>query len=224
MPLLEVRGLEKSFRIGERSAPILRGVDLGLEAGERLALIGASGEGKSTLLHLIAGLDRPDGGEVQIEGKNLGDLDAAELATLRRRKLGIVFQFFNLFPSLSLFDNVLLPASLDGRPRAAAEARARALMERSDLWPRRLARANEASGGELQRAALCRALLNRPALLLADEPTGNLDSENRRRVYELLSTLCREENCGLLLVTHDEEAVAWADRRLVLRDGKAVAL
>ncbi|HKX12082.1 MAG TPA: ATP-binding cassette domain-containing protein, partial [bacterium] len=161
-------------------------------------------------------------GSIQVEGKNVSALPAAELATLRRRGLGIVFQFFNLFPSLSLLDNVLLPAALDGRPRTEAEARARALMERSDLWPRRRARANEASGGELQRAALCRALLNRPALLLADEPTGNLDSENRHRAYELFSTLCREEGCGLLLVTHDEEAGTWADRRLVLREGKAV--
>ncbi|HKY64265.1 MAG TPA: ABC transporter ATP-binding protein [bacterium] len=222
MPLLEVRGLEKSYRIGQRPVPILRGLDLQLEAGERLCLVGASGEGKSTLLHLIAGLDRADGGSIRIEGQELGQRRAAELAELRRRSLGIVFQFFNLFPSLSLLDNVLLPATLDGRPRRESEDRARALMERSGIWPRRRARANEASGGELQRAALCRALLNRPALLLADEPTGNLDSQNRRRVYELLGDLCREQGCGLLLVTHDEAAIDWTDRRWVLRGGKAV--
>ncbi len=220
MTLLRIENLEKSYRIGDRSVPILRGLGLTLSAGERVALVGPSGCGKSTLLQIVAGLDRADGGRVRLGEVELGALDARALALLRRRELGIVFQFFNLFSSLTLLDNVLLPGLLERAPARPLRARAEALLERVGLTAKRGARTGELSGGEMQRAALCRALLLKPKLLLADEPTGNLDSENRRRVYQLLRDLSREEGCAVLLATHDAEAAAWTDRGLAMRDGR----
>lgn len=220
MALLRIENLEKSYRVADRSAPILRGLSLTLSAGERVALVGPSGCGKSTLLQIVAGLDRADGGRVRLGEVDLGALDASALALLRRRELGIVFQFFNLFSSLTLLDNVLLPGLLERAPARPLRARAEALLERVGLAAKRGARTGELSGGEMQRAALCRALLLKPKLLLADEPTGNLDSENRRRVYALLRDLSREEGCAVLLATHDAEAAAWTDRGLAMRDGR----
>ncbi len=218
--LLRVENLEKSYRIADRSVPILRSLNLTIAPGERVALVGPSGCGKSSLLQIIAGLDRADGGCVRLGEVELGSLDARTLALLRRRELGIVFQFFNLFSSLTLLDNVLLPGRLERAPARPLRARAEALLERVGLAAKRGARTGELSGGEMQRAALCRALLLKPKLLLADEPTGNLDSENRRRVYELLRDLSREEGCAVLLATHDAEAAAWTDRGLAMRDGR----
>ncbi len=218
--LLRVENLEKSYRIADRSVPILRSLNLTIAPGERVALVGPSGCGKSSLLQIIAGLDRADGGCVRLGEVELGSLDARTLALLRRRELGIVFQFFNLFSSLTLLDNVLLPGRLERAPARPLRARAEDLLERVGLAAKRGARTGELSGGEMQRAALCRALLLKPKLLLADEPTGNLDSENRRRVYELLRDLSREEGCAVLLATHDAEAAAWTDRGLAMRDGR----
>ncbi|MCC7344942.1 MAG: ABC transporter ATP-binding protein [Deltaproteobacteria bacterium] len=220
MTLLQIENLDKSYRITDRRVPILQNLNLALSAGERLALVGPSGCGKSSLLQIVAGLDRADGGRVRLGEVELGALDARALALLRRRELGIVFQFFNLFSSLTLLDNVLLPGRLERAPARPLRARAEALLERVGLAAKRGARTGELSGGEMQRAALCRALLLKPKLLLADEPTGNLDSENRRRVYQLLRDLSREEGCAVLLATHDAEAAAWTDRGLAMRDGR----
>jgi len=223
MPLLQVQGLEKSFVAGAKAAAALRGASLSLEAGETVALLGPSGCGKSTLLHLIAGLDRPDGGSIQINGIELGSLRDRDLALLRRRQLGIVFQFFNLFSSLSLLDNVLLPGVLDRKPLAPLQRRARDLLKRMDLAKKAEARVQDLSGGEMQRAALCRALLQKPDLLLADEPTGNLDSLHRLEVYRLLQDLSQENGCAVLMVTHDPEALPFMKRYLRMRDGKVEA-
>ncbi|MCE9625239.1 MAG: ABC transporter ATP-binding protein [Deltaproteobacteria bacterium] len=204
----------------ETSVPVLQGVNLNLQAGERVALIGPSGCGKSTLLNLLAGLEKADGGSIHFDGKEVGALSRTQLAQLRRRELGVVFQFFNLFPSLTLLDNLLLPGLLDRRPLSQLRGRAQDLLNQVGLRDKSSARANELSGGELQRAAICRALLPRPKLLLADEPTGSLDSENRGRIYELLRTLSQESGSSVLMVTHDPEAAAWMDRGLLMRDGK----
>ena len=220
MSLLCVRDLEKGYPTAEGRVAILTGATFELAPAERVALIGPSGCGKSTLLQIVAGLDRADGGRVRLGEVEMGALDARALALLRRRELGIVFQFFNLFSSLTLLDNILLPGRLERAPARPLRARAEALLERVGLAAKRRARTGELSGGEMQRAALCRALLLRPKLLLADEPTGNLDSENRRRVYALLRDLSREEGCAVLLATHDAEAAAWTDRGLAMRDGR----
>lgn len=219
---LRILGLEKSYRFGRSRVPVLNGVELSLEAGDRVAIVGPSGCGKSTLLHLIAGLDRPEGGEIFVNGQAVTRMAATQLARLRRRELGIVFQFFNLFPSLSVLDNVLLPGVIEREALAPLRRRAEALLERVGLERQGRARANELSGGEMQRVALCRALLQRPSLLLADEPTGNLDSENRQAIYRLIRDLSAEHQTAVLMVTHDPEAAAWVHRVVPMRDGKVV--
>lgn len=220
MKLLEVKDLRKSLVSIQSPVPVLQGVNLELRAGERVALIGPSGCGKSTLLSLLAGLEEADGGSIHFDGMELRTLNRSQLAQMRRRELGIVFQFFNLFPSLSILDNLLLPGLLDRRPLSQLRGRAQDLLSQVGLAEKSSARANELSGGELQRAAICRALLPRPKLLLADEPTGSLDSENRARVYDLLRTLSQESGASVLMVTHDPEAGTWMDRSLLMRDGK----
>ena len=220
MDLLRVASLQKVFSGAEARVTVLREISFSLAAGERVALIGPSGCGKSTLLQIVAGLDRADAGSVQLEGRELARLSPAELAILRRRKLGIVFQFFNLFSSLSVLDNVLLPGRLDRRPSRELRTRALRMLERVGLAHKSAARVGELSGGEMQRAAIGRALLLKPKLLLADEPTGNLDSDNRGRIYGLLRELCAEEGVGVLMATHDPEASGWADRCLEMRDGR----
>lgn len=220
MDLLRVQHLEKGFTASDATVAVLQDLNFQIAPSEGVAIIGPSGCGKSTLLQVLAGLDRADKGSVRLLGRELTGLSPKELALLRRRELGIVFQFFNLFSSLSLLDNVLLPGRLERAATGPLRARAEALLERVGLAAKRHARVGELSGGEMQRAAICRALLLKPKLLLADEPTGNLDSENRRKVYELLLTLRRDEGCALLLATHDPESTAWVDRFLTMRDGK----
>lgn len=214
--LLEAEDLGK--RYGTRW--VLRGVDLQVDRGQRVALLGPSGCGKSTLLNLMGGLDRPDEGRLSLGGEDLGSATPQRLAELRRAKLGTIFQFFHLLPTLTVRENVELPLRMGGV--AARECRSRAetlvaavgLSERAQAWPADL------SGGEMQRVAVARALAPRPALLLADEPTGNLDRENGEAVLDLLARLTETEGTALVLVTHSEAAAAICHRRLHLRDGR----
>jgi putative ABC transport system ATP-binding protein len=217
-----VRLRSASKRYDEAGPPALDRVDLDLDAGEAVAVMGASGSGKSTLLNLVAGLDRPTAGTVEVAGVDLGTLSETGLATFRRARIGIVFQFFHLLDDLTVADNVLLPAQLGRRPRRAARARATELLqtlgiaEKADTYPAHL------SGGQRQRVAIARALMNRPALVLADEPTGAVDAATGDQVAELL----RDLNAGgqtLLLVTHDATlAKRCASRIVELRDGQVV--
>jgi putative ABC transport system ATP-binding protein len=201
---------------------VLDGVSFEISAGQRLALTGPSGSGKTTLLNLLGGVDRADAGEVRFAGTVLGTLDRDALAELRRRSFGTVFQFFHLLPTLTAAENVELPLQLVGVGPAERQRRVGELLERVDVAHRANARPGELSGGEMQRVALARALVHRPRLLLADEPTGNLDSANGARVLALLRELTGETGATLVLVTHSEEAAAICHRRIHLRDGRIV--
>ena len=216
MSLLEARQVSRRFD----ARWVLQDVDLAVAAGERVALLGPSGCGKTTLLNLLGGLDRPDRGTVLFRGEDLGQADPARLALLRREALGTVFQFFHLVPTLTARENVGLPLQLLGWPRARLAPRVAELLaavdlvDRAEAWPRQL------SGGEMQRVAVARALASRPALLLADEPTGNLDSANGDRVLALLADLAEREGTALVLVTHADAAAAICSRIVRLKDGR----
>lgn len=216
------QGLHKAYRVGATTIPVLRGVSLDVRAGESVAVTGASGAGKSTLLHLLGGLDRPDRGSVRLEGQDLFALSEGARAEIRATRIGFVFQSYYLLPELDVLENVMLPAmSRFGAARAAPRLRRRAaeLLERVGLAARAPHRPAELSGGEQQRAALARALMNDPDLILADEPTGNLDSETGSHVLAHLFDLTRERGRTLVLVTHNEDVAARCDRRLRLKDG-----
>jgi ABC-type antimicrobial peptide transport system, ATPase component len=213
IPLLEASGLHKSYLSGERRLEVLRGVDLAIHAGESVSIRGESGSGKSTLLNLLSGLDAPDSGELRWEG-------ATKLDTERRgRLLGLVFQAFYLVPELDAEANVLLAARLLGKVGPAERERARDLLRRVGLGERTHHTPAKLSGGERQRVAIARALMNRPRLILADEPTGNLDEGSGDAIIDLLLSLCREEGCALVLVTHNAAHAARCDRQLHLREG-----
>ena len=217
MSLLHLDGVTKSFSQGREAVAALRGVDLTVDAGEFVALVGPSGSGKSTLLHVAGGLDSPDRGRVAIEGRDLALLSAGERARLRRRQVGFIFQFFHLIPSLTVAENVELPLVLDrvrsnGRvPEALAAV---GLSHRAGHLPAEL------SGGEMQRTAIARALVARPALILADEPTGNLDSATGAEILDLLIGQVQHSGAALVMVTHDNDAAGRAQRVLHLRDGR----
>jgi len=215
--ILEARNLGKSYRVNGRPLPILRDISFQLAAGESVAIQGVSGSGKSTLLSLLAGLDRPTAGEIILENERLDLLPEKELARIRREKIGFVFQAFHLVPSLTVLENVLLPAAF--RSGAFSEDRGRALLDRVGLADRAGHFPDQLSGGEKQRAALARALVNEPKLIFADEPTGNLDSKNGRAVLDLLEEHTRTAGRALVLVTHDDAVASRADRRLRLIDG-----
>jgi putative ABC transport system ATP-binding protein len=216
-PVLEARQLAKTYETGGAKVLGLRGVDISVERGEFVAIMGPSGCGKSTLLNLLAGLDRPSAGEVWLDGERIDGLSETDLARLRRRKVGVVFQFFNLVPTLSAVENVELPLLLVGRRRRKARRSANELL--SDLVPEKAEAAPaELSGGQQQRVALARALANRPEVVLADEPTGNLDSAAARDVLGLFRE-ARGRGQTLLLVTHDASVASAADRVITLRDG-----
>jgi ABC-type lipoprotein export system ATPase subunit len=219
-PALSLRHVAKSFEQtgGEPLRP-LRDVCLEVPAGRAVAITGRSGSGKSTLLHLAAGIDLPTTGEVRLLGRDLAGLSERERTLQRRESVGLVFQFFHLLPHLSVEENVTLPALIAGDPALEARRRARELLGRVELEDRAGDLAEKLSGGEMQRVALCRALLRRPPLLLADEPTGNLDDENGRRVMELLLHLSRDEGRALLYVTHSREMAALADEARHLHAG-----
>ena len=217
-PVLEARGLAKTYDTGGAQVLALRGVDFTIDRGEFVAIMGPSGCGKSTLLNLLAGLDRPTAGEVWLDGERIDRLSETELARLRRRKIGFVFQFFNLMPTLSAVENVELPLLLVGRSRKDARRSASDLLSELGIGDRRAAAPVQLSGGQQQRVALARALANTPDIVLGDEPTGNLDSAAAREVLGLLRA-ARERGQTLLLVTHDARVAAAADRVITLRDG-----
>jgi len=220
--MLELKSIFKSFHDGENELEVLRGVDLSIEAGDSVALLGASGNGKSTLLQIAAGLENPDSGDVSLFGKSLAGLDEPALALLRRRQLGFVFQQFNLLPGLNVRDNLLFQRRLNRLPD-------------QDEWTDELAdvlgldtllsRPVEVlSGGQQQRVAIARALAHRPRLVFADEPTGNLHDTLSRQIMELLARLVQESGCALLLVTHNREMATFARRRLMLEEGHLHAM
>jgi putative ABC transport system ATP-binding protein len=218
--MIEVRGLKKSIRNGNRTIEILKNINLLIPAGQFVAIMGASGSGKSTLLGLLAGLDSPSAGQVLIDGEDISHLAEDKLAEVRGRKLGFVFQSFQLIPTLTALENVLLPHELngsgDGRARATELLRSVGLADRVHHYPIQL------SGGEQQRVALARAFVLQPPIIFADEPTGNLDSENGAHVLDLLLQRNRSSQATLVLVTHDAQVSIHADRRIVLRDGAIV--
>jgi ABC-type lipoprotein export system ATPase subunit len=219
---LALVGVSKRFRRGLEDVVALDGVDLRVAAGEFLALVGPSGSGKSTLLHVAGGLDRPDAGRVLVGDDDLAALSAADRARLRRRRVGFVFQFFHLIPTLSVSENVALPLTLD-RARSV-DAPVLEMLDRVGLAHRAAHLPGELSGGEMQRAAIARALVSHPALILADEPTGNLDSATGEGILELLISRVRETGAALLMVTHDTGAASRADRVLALRDGRVSSM
>ena len=219
-PILELSGVTKSYLSPEGvETPVLRGVDLRLEAGASLAISGPSGCGKSTLLNIIGTLDRPSAGKVLIDGRDVTALSEAELAQVRSRIVGFVFQLHHLLPQCSILENVLVP-TLTGRAADGAVDRARKLLDRVGLGARIGHRPGQLSGGECQRAAVVRALINQPRLLLADEPTGSLDRASADSLSQLLSELNREEGVALVVVTHSAELAARAGRVVHLKDGR----
>ncbi len=219
-PLLDARGVTKTYVMGARSLEVLRGVNLALARGDFLSLRGASGSGKSTLLHLLGGLDSPNAGEIWFAGKNLATLSGGELAKLRNAKIGFVFQAYHLLPELNALENVCLPARIARKPAAQAEARGRELLARVGLKERVEHRPYELSGGEQQRVAIARALINEPELILADEPTGNLDSHTGEEIIELLCSLRAERQTTLIIATHDAKIAALAPKAVEVVDGK----
>jgi len=218
-PLIRAVGLARRYQMGKTAVDALRGVDLAVQPGEFVSLVGPSGSGKSTLLHLIGGLVRPSGGEVWVNGLELGRSSDQQLVVYRRDTLGFVFQSFNLLAIKTAWENVAVPLMLAGAPLAQRRARALALLTQLGLGQRADHRPAELSGGEQQRVAIARALANRPRLILADEPTGNLDSRTGGEIMGLLRRLVREEGLTLLLVTHDMSVARYADRIVHLRDG-----
>ena len=216
--MLRLEGVKKAFRRGREEVVALDGVDLALDAGEFLALVGPSGSGKSTLLHLAGGLDRPDAGRVLLDDRDLSTLSAGDRAQLRRRQVGFVFQFFHLIPTLTVAENVELPLVLDGRRNA--NGRVREMLNRVGLNGRADHLPGELSGGEMQRTAIARALAAKPRLILADEPTGNLDSATGAEILDALCDQVDAEGTALLMVTHDADAASRAQRVLNLRDGR----
>jgi lipoprotein-releasing system ATP-binding protein len=219
--LLEVRGLRRRFRSGDVGwLDVLTGADLDLARGEVIAVAGASGSGKSTLLHLLGGLDRPTAGEIAVDGVSYGTLDGDALAALRARKLGFVFQFHHLLREFSALENVVMPLRIAGWEPARARARASDVLAAVGLADRMTHRPAALSGGEQQRCAVARALVHEPAVLLADEPTGNLDHGNGAMVADLLFSLARERRTAVVLVTHNRQLARRADRVLLLQDGR----
>ncbi len=222
LELLKINNLTKSFREGDSERLVLRDLNALVDKGEFVVLLGRSGSGKSTLLNLISGIDLPTSGEVVVAGKNLTDLAEQQRTLFRREHIGFVFQFYNLIPTLTVEENLLLPLELNGEVGAPARDKAQALLQqvgladRADSYPDRL------SGGEQQRVAICRAVIHRPLMLLADEPTGNLDATTGRQVLDLFSRLARENRMTTLIVTHSAEVARLADRVLTLRDGRLI--
>jgi len=213
------RGLTKTYRDGVRSVDVLRGTDLQVQAGEFVAVVGPSGCGKSTLLHLLGALDSPDSGAVEIGGQDLSQLDPRQLAEFRNRTIGFVFQFQELLADFTAVENVMMPGRIAGRPESEVEKRARQLLDEVDLVDRWDHFPNQLSGGERQRVALCRALLLEPPLLLADEPTGNLDPRSGEQVFELMLELQRRHGTTALVVTHNPELAGRCGRVLALEGG-----
>jgi putative ABC transport system ATP-binding protein len=217
MNILEAAHLVKTYTLGDREIDVLKDVSLAVSQGEFLVMQGNSGSGKTTLLSILSGLDKPTQGRVLIQGRDITDLGEDELAPLRNEIIGFVFQSFHLVPSLTVVENVMFPAELRRDP--FAEDKARALLERVGMQDRLPSFPHQLSGGEKQRVAICRALVNAPRIIFADEPTGNLDSTNGKAILELLLELRKESGTTLVLVTHSGEIARTADRTILLRDG-----
>jgi putative ABC transport system ATP-binding protein len=222
MSPLVVENVTKNFRQGQDTVAALAGISLDVAAGQFLAIMGASGSGKSTLLHLMAGLATPDGGRVLVNGEDLAQLDDRALTLFRRRQIGLVFQAFNLIPTLTAEDNIALPLMLEGKKPADMRVKVDELLGRLGMTSRRRHRPDAMSGGEQQRCAIGRALVTEPSVILADEPTGNLDSTNSRAVCELLRDLSVIHNKTIVMVTHEPSVAAYATEVAVLKDGKLV--
>jgi putative ABC transport system ATP-binding protein len=218
--MIELYKVSKTVPSGGEALTILQELDLTIPDGQFIAVVGPSGSGKSTLLGLVAGLDAPTSGEIRIDGEEVTRMSEDELATLRGRKIGFVFQSFHLIPSLTAFENILVPLEIAGA--RDAQERARRLLEDVDLSARAHHYPSQLSGGEQQRVAVARAFSNDPSILLADEPTGNLDTRNGRHVFDLMLEMNRRRGATLVLVTHDHDLAASADRRISLRDGRVV--
>ena len=216
---IELRGLSKRFQEGESERTVLQSVDLTIAPGQFVVLLGQSGSGKSTLLHLIGGIDTPSSGCVEIGGVDITALDERSRTLFRRDHIGFIFQFFNLIPTLSVLENVTLPGELAGRPRVALEAAAHDLLGRVGLADRAATRPDRLSGGQQQRVAIARALLHQPLLILADEPTGNLDEHTGEQVLELLIDLTRQQGRTLIMATHNGAIAGRADRVLRVQEG-----
>jgi ABC-type lipoprotein export system ATPase subunit len=219
-PLLIARGVTKDYVMGKRQLKVLRGIDLTVARGEFLALRGASGPGKSTLLHLLGGLDSPNTGEIRIDNQNLAGMAQPELTQFRNRRVGFVFQAYHLLPELDALENVCLPARIARLPAQEAEARGRDLLTRVGLQDRIDHKPYELSGGEQQRVAIARALINQPELVLADEPTGNLDSHTGGEIIDVLCRLVLDRNVTLLIATHDANVASRAPKVVELVDGQ----
>ncbi|AFU04349.1 ABC transporter ATP-binding protein [Nocardia brasiliensis] len=217
--MLELSGVTKEYRVGGQSVRALDGIDLRIETGEFTSIIGPSGSGKSTLLHLLGALDTPDTGSIRFQDNEIGALDDERQSEFRRHRVGFVFQFFNLLPTMSAWENVAIPKLLDGTGLRKAKPRALELLDRVGLRDRAEHRPAELSGGQMQRVAVARALIMDPPLILADEPTGNLDSKTGAAILELLGELAGSGN-SVVMVTHDMGAVAYCDRVVTLRDGR----
>jgi len=218
-PLIKGTDLAKTYKIGPRELEVLKGVDVEVGRGEFIALRGASGAGKSTLLHLLGGLDKPSRGTVEFEGRDLKALGNANLATLRNRRIGLIFQSYHLLPDFDALENVCLAASIQRRDPSAAARDAKELLRKVGLEDRVDHRPAELSGGEQQRVAIARSLINQPALILADEPTGNLDSATGDEILDLLEKLREETKVTLIMATHDAAVAARAGRVIELKDG-----
>jgi lipoprotein-releasing system ATP-binding protein len=221
--LLAARGLAKSYAMGRRTLEVLRGVDLEITRGEFVALRGASGAGKSTLLHLIGGLDSPNAGEILFDGRDVAKFSEGELTRFRNRRVGFIFQFYHLLPELNALENVCVPARIARISAGLVEERARQLLDQVGLKERVEHKPYELSGGERQRVALARALIAEPELILADEPTGNLDSHTGAEIIELLKNLCVKKQATLVVATHDAKVATRAQRVVELVDGRIAA-
>ena len=217
--MVELESLTKTYTLGQQRIVAVSDVSLAIRPSEFVAVMGKSGCGKTTLLSLIGGLDRPDSGSIRVNGQDITQLGEIELTRYRRDQVGIVFQFFNLIPILTVAENVALPCTLQGRSMREVQERVERLLTDVALWGRRDHHPDEISGGEMQRGAIARALINRPKLVLADEPTGNLDSRTGHQVMEIMAELSQRHHTTFILATHSDEAASYASRRLTMRDG-----